>query len=97
MRHVKKTIKLGRESERRNLLLATQVCSLIKHSRIKTTLAKAKAVRPYAEKMIILDKQGDLHARRVAFAFLHQKKIVRKPFAEVVPRSALGKVDIATL
>jgi large subunit ribosomal protein L17 len=60
MRHCKKTIKLGRKSEHRNLLLANQVCSLIEHSRIRTTLAKAKAVRPFAEKMITLGKRGDL-------------------------------------
>jgi large subunit ribosomal protein L17 len=83
MRHQKKTIKLGRKSEHRNLLLANQVCSLIEHSRIKTTLAKAKAVRPFAEKMITLGKRGDLHARRIAFSFLRQKEAVRKLFAEV--------------
>src|SRR5271167_75433 len=63
MRHCKKTIKLGRKSEHRNLLLANQVCSLIEHSRIETTLAKAKAVRPFAEKMITLGKRGDLYRR----------------------------------
>src|SRR5580704_5568162 len=63
MRHGKKTIKLGRKSEHRNLLLANQVCSLIEHSRIRTKLAKAKAVRPFAEKMITLGKRGDLHSR----------------------------------
>ena len=83
MRHQKKTIKLGRKSEHRNLLLANQVCSLIEHSRIKTTLAKAKAVRPFAERMITLGKRGDLHARRVAFSFLRQKEAVRKLFAEL--------------
>jgi large subunit ribosomal protein L17 len=83
MRHGKKTIKLGRKSEHRNLLLANQVCSLIEHSRIKTTLSKAKAVRPFAEKMITLGKRGDLHARRVAFSFLRQKEAVRKLFAEL--------------
>jgi large subunit ribosomal protein L17 len=83
MRHRNKTIKLGRKSEHRNLLLANQVCSLIEHSRIKTTLAKAKAVRPFAEKMITLGKRGDLHARRVAFAFLRQKEAVRKLFTEL--------------
>jgi large subunit ribosomal protein L17 len=88
MRHTKKTIKLGRKSEHRNLLLANQVCSLIEHSRIKTTLAKAKAVRPIAEKMITLGKRGDLHARRVAFSFLRQKETVRRLFSEVAPRSA---------
>jgi large subunit ribosomal protein L17 len=90
MRHGKKTIKLGRKSEHRNLLLANQVCSLIEHSRIKTTLAKAKAVRPFAEKMITLGKRGDLHARRVAFSFLRQKEAVRKLFAELAA-SASGR------
>ncbi len=88
MRHAKKTIKLGRKSEHRNLMLANQVCSLIAENRIKTTLAKAKAVRPFAEKMITLGKRGDLHARRVAFSFLRQKVAVHKLFAEVAPRSA---------
>ena len=88
MRHAKKTIKLGRKSEHRNLLLANQVCSLIAHNRIKTTLAKAKAVRPYAERMITLGKRGDIHARRVAFSFLRQKEAVQALFAELAPRSA---------
>jgi large subunit ribosomal protein L17 len=88
MRHAKKTIKLGRKSEHRNLMLANQVCSLIAENRIKTTLAKAKAVRPFAEKMITLGKRGDLHARRVAFSFLRQKDAVHKLFTEVAPRSA---------
>jgi|SRR3979490_1413227 large subunit ribosomal protein L17 len=88
MRHAKKTIKLGRKSEHRNLLLANQVCSLIEHNRIKTTLAKAKAVRPYAEKMITLGKRGDLHARRIALAFLRQKDAVQKLFVDVAPRSS---------
>ena len=87
MRHTKKTIKLGRKSEHRNLLLANQVCSLIEHSRIRTTLAKAKAVRPFAERMVTLGKRNDLHARRLAFAFLRQKEAVRKLFADVAPRS----------
>jgi large subunit ribosomal protein L17 len=90
MRHGKKTIKLGRKSEHRNLLLANQVCSLIEHSRIRTTLAKAKAVRPFAEKMITLGKRGDLHARRLAFSFLRQKEAVRKLFADLAV-SASGR------
>jgi len=88
MRHAKKTIKLGRKAEHRNLLLANQVCSLIEYNRIKTTLAKAKAVRPYAEKMITLAKRGDLHARRVALAFLRQGEAVRKLFRELGSRTA---------
>ena len=87
MRHTKKTIKLGRKSEHRNLLLANQVCSLIEHSRIRTTLAKAKAVRPFAERMVTLGKRNDLHARRLAFAFLRQTDAVRKLFADVAPRA----------
>jgi large subunit ribosomal protein L17 len=87
MRHTKKTIKLGRKAEHRNLLLANQVCSLIEHNRIRTTLAKAKAVRPYAERMVTLGKRNDLHARRLAFAFLRQKEAVRRLFADVAPRS----------
>jgi len=80
MRHTKKIVKLGRKAEHRNLLLANQICSLIEHSRIKTTLAKAKAVRPLAERMVTLGKRNDLHARRLAFAFLRQKEAVRKLF-----------------
>ena len=87
MRHTKKTLKLGRKSEHRNLLLANQVCSLIEHSRIRTTLAKAKAVRPFAERMVTLGKRNDLHARRLAFAFLRQKDAVRRLFADVAPRA----------
>ncbi|MBV8224794.1 MAG: 50S ribosomal protein L17 [Verrucomicrobia bacterium] len=88
MRHARKTIKLGRKSEHRNLLLANQVCSLISQNRIKTTLAKAKAVRPFAERMITLGKRGDLHARRIALSFLRQKDAVQKLFAELAPRTA---------
>ena len=88
MRHQKKTVKLGRTAEHRKALLANQVCSLIEHQRIKTTLAKAKAVRPLAEKMVTLGKQGSLHARRTALAVLRQKDAVKKLFADIAPRSA---------
>jgi large subunit ribosomal protein L17 len=87
MRHQKKTIKLGRTSEHRKALLANQVCSLIEHERIKTTLAKAKAVRPLAEKMVTLGKNGSLHARRTALAVLRQKNAVKKLFDNIAPRS----------
>ena len=70
MRHQKKTLKLGLTAAHRKALLANQVCSLIEHQRIKTTLAKAKAVRPLAEKMVTLGKKGSLHARRTALAVL---------------------------
>jgi large subunit ribosomal protein L17 len=87
MRHQKKTIKLGRTAEHRKALLANQVCSLIEHERIKTTLAKAKAVRPLAEKMVTLGKSGSLHARRTALAVLRQKNAVKKLFDNIAPRS----------
>src|SRR5436853_6094649 len=88
MRHQKKTVKLGRTAEHRKALLANQVCSLIEHQRIKTTLAKAKAVRPLAEKMVTLGKRGSLHARRTALAVLRQKDAVKKLFDDIAPRSA---------
>jgi len=88
MRHQKKTIKLGRTAEHRKALLANQVCSLIEHQRIRTTLAKAKAVRPLAEKMVTLGKKGSIHARRTAFAVLRQKDAVKKLFDEIAPRTA---------
>jgi large subunit ribosomal protein L17 len=73
MRHLKKTAKLGRTSEHRNMMLANLVCSLIKHKRVTTTLAKAKAARSVAEKMVTLGKSGSLHDRRLAAARLHQQ------------------------
>jgi len=88
MRHQKKTLKLGLTAAHRKAMLANQVCSLIEHERIKTTLAKAKAVRPLAEKMVTLGKKDSLHARRTAFATLRQKGAVTKLFAEIAPRSA---------
>lgn len=88
MRHQKKTVKLGLTAEHRKSLLANQVCSLIEHQRIKTTLAKAKAVRPLAEKMVTLGKKGSLHARRTALSVLRQSEAVKKLFDEIAPRSA---------
>lgn len=79
MRHVKRTAKLGRTGSHRNAMLANLVCSLIQHKRITTTLAKAKAARPVAEKMVTLGKGGTIHDRRLATAHLkynprHQQK-----------------------
>ena len=88
MRHQKKTIKLGRTSEHRRALLANQICALIQHQRIKTTLAKAKAVRPLAERMVTLGKNGSIHARRTALAVLRQKSAVKKLFDDISRRSA---------
>jgi len=87
MRHQKKTVRLGRKPEHRKALLANQVCNLIEHQRIKTTLAKAKAVRPLAEKMVTLGKNGSIHARRTAFSTLRHKDAVKRLFNEIAPRS----------
>jgi large subunit ribosomal protein L17 len=88
MRHQKKTIKLGRTAEHRRALLANQVCALIQHQRITTTLAKAKAVRPLAERMVTLGKNGSVHSRRMALAVLRQKSAVKKLFDDIAQRSA---------
>ena len=88
MRHQKKTIKLVRTAEHRKALLANQVCALIQHQRITTTLAKAKAVRPLAERMVTLGKNGSIHARRTALAVLRQKTAVKKMFDDIAQRSA---------
>jgi large subunit ribosomal protein L17 len=89
MRHQNKTVKLGRSQSHRDALLANQICSLIEHSRIKTTLAKAKAVRPLAERMVTLGKKNTLHARRTALAYLrHNEDAVKRLFEDVAPRSS---------
>ena len=73
MRHLKRTAKLGRTSEHRNAMLANLVCSLIKHRRVTTTLAKAKAARPVAEKMVTFGKRNTIQARRIVAARLHTR------------------------
>ncbi|MFH1067049.1 MAG: 50S ribosomal protein L17 [bacterium] len=86
MRHLKRTVKLGRTSQHRDSMLACMACSLIQHGRITTTLAKAKALRPVAEKIVTLGKKGALHHRRLAVAKLGQESAVKKLFAEIAPR-----------
>ena len=85
MRHLKKTVKLGRTGAHRDAMLANQVCSLIVERRIKTTLAKAKATRSLAEKMVTLGKAGTLAARRQALATIHQPAQVKVLFDEIAP------------
>jgi len=87
MRHRSKTAKLKRTASHRKALLSNLACSLIEHGRIKTTLGKAKALRPVAEKLVTLAKRDDLHSRRLAIAYLHQKDTVKKLFSEVAPAS----------
>ncbi len=85
MRHLKRTAKLGRTGTHRNMMLANMVCSLIIHKRIETTLAKAKAVRSVAEKMVTLGKSGTLHDRRLCAARLRQEDAVKILFNEIAP------------
>jgi len=85
MRHLKRTAKLGRTGEHRNAMLANLVCSLILHKRVTTTLAKAKAARSVADKMVTLGKRGTIHDRRLAAARLHQEDAVKILFNEIAP------------
>ena len=89
MRHQRKTIKLGRSQSHRDALLANLAVNLIEHERIKTTLAKAKAVRPFMDKLVTKAKRNTLHARRMALAdLMHNVGAVKKLFAEIGPRCA---------
>jgi large subunit ribosomal protein L17 len=86
MRHHRKGKKLGRDSAHRKALYSNLAGALIEHGRIKTTLAKAKAVKPIAEEMITLGRRGDLAARRQALAFLRSNDVVTMLFSDVAPR-----------
>ena len=86
MRHQRAGKKLGRDSAHRKALYSNLAGALIEHGRIRTTEAKAKAVRPIAEKMITLGRRGDIHARRQALAYLRSQEVVHKLFSEVAPR-----------
>jgi large subunit ribosomal protein L17 len=88
VRHQRAGKKLGRDSAHRKALYSNLAGALIEHGRIKTTEAKAKAVRPIAEKMITLGRRGDIHARRQALAYLRSQDVVHKLFSDVAPRFA---------
>jgi large subunit ribosomal protein L17 len=83
MRHLKRTAKLGMKSQHRRATLANMVCSLIRHNRITTTVARAKEARRWADRMVTLAKKGALHHRRRALAFLRDKPAVKKLFDEI--------------
>ena len=85
MRHQRAGKKLGRDSAHRKALYSNLAGALIEHGRIRTTVTKAKAVKPLAEQMITLGRRGDLHARRQATSFLRSRDVVHKLFAEVAP------------
>jgi len=88
MRHARAGKKLGRDSAHRKALYANLTCALIEHGRIRTTEAKAKAVKPIAERLITLARVGDLAARRQATSYLRSRDTVHKLFADVAPRFA---------
>ena len=86
MRHAKKNNHLSRKAPHRKAMLSNMACSLIKHKRIKTTLAKAKALRVYLEPLITKSKNDTTHSRRVVFSYLKQKEIVTELFGEVATK-----------
>lgn len=86
MRHRVKGKKLKRDTAQRRALLRSLVTSFLEKERIKTTLAKAKATRPIAEKMITLAKKNTLHTRRSALGYIYKKEVVKKLFDELGPR-----------
>jgi large subunit ribosomal protein L17 len=86
MRHACAGRQFGRDSSHRKALLRMLVTALLKHEKIETTTAKAKEIRPLAEKMITLGKRGDLHARRQAISFIHDEDVVSSLFAQIAPR-----------
>jgi len=86
MRHRVKGKKLGRDTAQRSALLRNLVTSFLEKGRIRTTLAKARAARPLAEKMITLAKKNTLHTRRLALRFIYKKEVVKKLFDEIGPR-----------
>ena len=85
VRHQRTGKKLGRDASHRKALYSNLAGALIEHGRIRTTVTKAKAVKPLAEQMITLGRRGDLHARRQATAFLRSRDVVHKLFADVAP------------
>lgn len=86
MRHNKSGRRLGRTTSHRIAMFRNMVTSFLAHERIVTTDAKAKELRPIAEKMITLGKKGDLHALRRAASYIRDKKTVTKLFTAIAPR-----------
>jgi large subunit ribosomal protein L17 len=86
MRHRVAGRKLSRHTQHRELMFRNMLVSLLQYERIKTTLAKGKELRRWADRIISLGKKGTLHARRRAFALLRDKGIVKKLFDEIAPR-----------
>ena len=88
MRHNRTHKKLGRTSAHRQALFRNQMASLIAHERIVTTLAKAKAVRPLAERLITQGKRNTVHARRMVGRYVADRDLIKKLFDTIAPRFA---------
>ncbi len=88
MRHACAGRQFGRDTSHRKALLRMLVTSLLRNEKIETTVAKAKEIRPLAEKMITLAKRGDLHARRQALSFINDEAVVSGLFSQIGPRFA---------
>ena len=86
MRHAKKNNHLSRKAPHRKAMLSNMACSLIKHKRIKTTLAKAKALRVFLEPLITKSKNDTTHSRRVVFSYLKQKEVVTELFGDIATK-----------
>jgi len=86
MRHLVKGKKLRRNTAQRRALLRNLVTSFLEKERIRTTLAKAKAARPLAEKMITLAKKDTIHTKRLVLRFIYKKEVVKRLFSEIGPR-----------
>ena len=88
MRHRKKGRQLSRTSSHRKATLRNLVTSLFRHGRIQTTTAKAKELRPFAERLITLARRGDVHARRLAGRKISDRQVLGKLFDDIAPRYA---------
>ena len=88
MRHNKAINHLGRKSGHRKAMLANMACSLIEHKRIKTTVAKAKALKTYVEPLITKSKEDTTHSRRTVFSYLKNKEAVKELFGVIAPKIA---------
>lgn len=88
MRHGFARRRLNRTSSHRKAMFKAMSCSLIKHEQIKTTLPKAKELRPIVEKLITMAKKGSLHVRRMAVSRLQDQAVVKKLFEDIAPRFA---------
>ena len=88
MRHGDKVNNLGRKSSHRKAMISNMACSLIRHKRINTTIAKAKALKVFVEPLLTKSKTDSTHSRRVVFSYLQDKEIVTELFREIAPKIA---------